>query len=61
VLAARDADTGTWWYWFSWAERILAAGDPEAAAEAVIAALSVLAGAAPGAGALSLGSPGTWR
>jgi hypothetical protein len=47
VLAARDGSAGNWWYWFSWAERIMAAGDPGAAAEAVIRALSVTAGSPP--------------
>ena len=44
VLAVRDGGTGAWWYWFSWAERIAPADDPEMAAGAVIRALGGPAG-----------------
>jgi hypothetical protein len=30
IIAARDATTGQWWYWFSWAERIAPAHVPAA-------------------------------
>jgi hypothetical protein len=39
IIAARDATTGQWWYWFSWAERITPAHVPAAAADAIISAL----------------------
>jgi YbdK family carboxylate-amine ligase len=38
IVAARDATTGHWWYWFSWAERIAPAHTPAAAADAIIGA-----------------------
>src|SRR5215467_8744500 len=38
ILAAPDATTGDWWYWFSWAERIAPVHPPAAAADAIIAA-----------------------
>jgi hypothetical protein len=38
IIAARDATTGQWWYWFSWAERITPADVPAAAADAIISA-----------------------
>jgi hypothetical protein len=38
VIAACDATTGQWWYWFSWAERITPAHVPAAAADAIISA-----------------------
>lgn len=41
VYAVRGTD-GLWWFWWSWAERIGPAEDPDAAAEAV---LRVLGGA----------------
>jgi hypothetical protein len=56
VLAARDGSSGSWWYWFSWAERIMAADDPGAAADAVIGALSAMAGSSPGE---ATGAPGS--
>jgi hypothetical protein len=39
IIAALDAATGYWWYWFSWAERIAPAHAPAAAADAIIRAL----------------------
>ena len=36
IIAALDAATGQWWYWFSWAERIAPAHAPAAAADAII-------------------------
>lgn len=39
VIAALDAVTGHWWYWFSWAERIAPAHAPAEAADAIIRAL----------------------
>ena len=36
IIAALDAATGVWWYWFSWAERIAPAHAPAAAADAII-------------------------
>ncbi len=36
IIAALDAATGHWWYWFSWAERIAPAHTPAAAADAII-------------------------
>jgi hypothetical protein len=38
IIAARDATTGQWWYWFSWAERIAPAHVPAAAADVIISA-----------------------
>jgi hypothetical protein len=38
IIAALDAATGHWWYWFSWAERIAPAHAPAAAADAIIRA-----------------------
>jgi hypothetical protein len=38
IIAARDATTGQWWYWFSRAERITPADVPAAAADAIISA-----------------------
>jgi hypothetical protein len=39
IIAVRDAATGHWWYWFTWAERIAPAHAPAAAADAIIRAL----------------------
>jgi hypothetical protein len=39
IIAALDAATGHWWYWFSWAERIASAHAPATAADAIIRAL----------------------
>jgi hypothetical protein len=39
IVAALDAATGHWWYWFSWAERIASAHAPATAADAIIRAL----------------------
>ena len=39
IIAALDAATGHWWYWFSWAERIGPIHAPAAAAEVIIRAL----------------------
>jgi hypothetical protein len=39
IIAALDAATGHWWYWFSWAERISPAHAPAAAADTIIRAL----------------------
>jgi len=39
IIAARDATTGHWWYWFSWAERIAPAHAPAAAADVIISAI----------------------
>jgi hypothetical protein len=36
IIAALDAATGQWWYWFGWAERIAPAHAPAAAADAII-------------------------
>jgi hypothetical protein len=38
IIAALDATTGHWWYWFSWAERIAPAHAPAAAADVIIRA-----------------------
>lgn len=38
IITARDATTGQWWFWFSWAERIAPAHAPAAAADAIISA-----------------------
>jgi hypothetical protein len=43
ILAAPDGNTGDWWYWFSWAERITPVHPPGAAADAIIAACQRLA------------------
>jgi len=43
IIAARDATTGQWWYWFSWAERITPADVPAAAADAIISAFRLAA------------------
>jgi hypothetical protein len=48
VVAATDAATGDWWYWFGWAERIGPASAPGEAAEAVIAELRPTAGPSAG-------------
>lgn len=39
IIAALDAATGQWWYWFSWAERIAPAHAHAAAADAIIQTL----------------------
>jgi hypothetical protein len=36
IIAALDATTGQWWYWFTWAERIAPVHAPTAAADAII-------------------------
>lgn len=46
IIAAPDAATGHWWYWFSWAERIAPAHEPAVAADAIISTLTA-ASAAP--------------
>jgi hypothetical protein len=43
IIAARDATTGQWWYWFSWAERVTPADVPAAAADAIISAFRLAA------------------
>ena len=37
IIAAPDTATDTWWYWFSWAERITPVHSPAAAADTIIA------------------------
>jgi hypothetical protein len=39
IMAAPDATTGEWWYWFGWAERIAPAATPAVAAQAIVRAL----------------------
>ena len=47
IIAALDAATGHWWYWFSWAERITPAHAPAAAADAIIRAFQASDQAGP--------------
>jgi hypothetical protein len=46
IIAAPAGPAGTWWYWFSWAERIAPVNAPAAAADAVIRAFQRPADAA---------------
>ena len=39
VMTAADSDTGDWWFWFGWAERIAPAGAPGTAAAVIVTAL----------------------
>jgi hypothetical protein len=39
IAVAADDTSGTWWYWFDWAERIAPATIPATAAEAIVSSL----------------------
>jgi hypothetical protein len=39
IAVAADDTSGTWWYWFDWAERIAPAAIPATAAEAIVRSL----------------------
>jgi hypothetical protein len=36
VVAMPDSDSGHWWFWFTWAERITLAENPGVAAEIIV-------------------------
>ena len=39
VMAVAEGDTGDWWFWFGWAERIAPADAPDTAAVAIVTEL----------------------
>jgi len=39
VMAAAESDTGDWWFWFGWAERIAPVSAPDTAAAVILTEL----------------------